>query len=133
MVVLHSTNSGNNRLVAQLIARHLGCQTFAAADNPDLSHYNSIILVVANSGDEELQPQMEEYLCGLKLTGKDYYLCELGNYFFFGEYKGCKQVAAALLDALGWTKRGETCVDTVPTLDTGALEAWLQNEFPHTD
>jgi len=124
MIVLHNNNRGNNQKVATMLAERFRCPTVAAEDNPDLAPHDPIILVIGNTGDEELPQPMEDYLFGLTVTGKRYHVCELGNYFGFENYKGCKKVAMKLLDALGWKKLSDVSLDSLPTLDTESLEAW---------
>lgn len=124
MIVLHNNKRGNNQRVATMLAARFRCPTVAAEDNPDLAPHDPIIIVVGNTGDEELPQPMENYLCGLTVTSKNYHICELGNYFGFENYKGCKKVAISLLTVLGWRKISDVSIDSLPALDTESLEEW---------
>lgn len=128
IVVLHNNKTGNNALVAEIICEKFGCGSVAADSNPDLSPFDLVIVVVSNTGDEELSQPMEDYLFNLRLEGKRYFVCELGNYFGFENYSGCKKVAFKLLDELGWDRLGDVSIDSLPTLDTVKLNEWLEKE-----
>lgn len=126
MVVLHNVRKGNNYLVAQAIGKHFNCGTCAAEDNPSLANFDLIFIVVSNIGDEELPQPMEDYLFNLRILNKKYVVCELGNYFGFENYCGCKSVVIKLLDFLGWTKLADISLDSLPTLDEDGLIKWLE-------
>lgn len=128
MIVLHNNTTGNNAVVAKIICERFGCTSVAAASNPDLSDSDLVIMIVSNAGDEELSQPMEDYLFNLRVTDKRYFVCELGNYFGFENYSGCKKVAFKLLDELGWTRLGDVSIDSLPVLDVEALNAWLEKE-----
>lgn len=130
MLVLHHSNSGNNRLVAGIIADRLGCETAAAEDNPNIDWHDFIVFVVANRGDEELPQAMEDFLFGYLPLGKKYAVCELGNYFGYERDNfGCKRIVTDLLSGLGWTLVSEVSVDSLPELDVPTLEAWLEDSW----
>lgn len=98
----------------------------AAEDNPNLSEEDLIILVLSNIGDEELPQPMEDYLFNLIDRNKKYIICELGNYFGFETYAGCKKVAFKILDSLGWTRLADISLDSLPELDLTKLKKWLK-------
>lgn len=115
--------SGNSFLVAQAF----GFETLFAVDTPDLGPYEFVVLVCANTGDEELQPEMERFLLTLKTTGKRYAICELGNYFGYErDCFGCKKTARLLLDQLGWHEVSHVSIDSLPDLDIHSLQKWIQ-------
>lgn len=113
--------------MAKIIAERLGCETVAATDSPDLENYDTIVVVTANTGDEELPAPMENFLTGLTLTGKSYLVVEIGNYFGLDTYVGCRRVITGLCGKLGWNLLGVTQVDSVPSVDTAALGVWLDD------
>jgi len=125
MVILHNNKKGNNYLVAKTLAKHFNCETVAAEDNPCLLQFDNIIIVVSNTGDEEISQPMEDYLSALTVKNKKYSVCELGNYFGFESYAGCKKVVSKILDALGWEKISDVSLDSLPTLDEDSLEKWI--------
>ncbi len=69
---------------------------------------------------------MEDYLFNLKVKNKKYLVCELGNYFGFENYCGCKKIVFKILDSLGWEKISDISLDSLPNLDTIRLEKWLE-------
>jgi flavodoxin len=92
---------------------------------PSLENYDIIIIVVANAGDEELPPPMENFLVNLTLVNKHYLVVELGNYFGLENYFGCRLIVSGILDKLNWTKLNETTIDSTPNLDEEAIDNWL--------
>jgi flavodoxin len=125
IAVLHSHKPGNNFQVASIIASRLKCNLLAATDSPSLERYDVVIVVAANTGDEELSKTMESYLMNITLTDKHYLVVEIGNYFGLDNYYGCRQVVSGLLDRLGWKKLGEKTIDSTPSLDEEEVELWL--------
>jgi hypothetical protein len=126
MIVLCNGRKGNNYLVATILAQRFDCGVVTAEENPALQPFNPIILVIPNRGDEELPQPMEEYLLELSVRNKDYLICELGNYFGFENYCGCKKVACRILDNLGWTRLADVSIDSLPELDRDSLDKWLE-------
>jgi flavodoxin len=126
MAVLHTYKSGNGYMVAQAISKHFNCETIAIEDDPSVSQYKTLVIVASNRGDEELPKLMEDYLFGLRDAAKNYFVCELGNYFGFENYSGCKKVVIQILDSLGWKKLDDLSLDSYPEVDSAALEAWLR-------
>ena len=108
------------------MGNHFKCDFVAAEDNPDISAYDTVLLVLSNVGDEELPQPMEDYLFALKDRDKKYLVCELGNYFGFEAYCGCKKVAFKILDDLGWSRVSDVSIDSLPDLDTDSLDEWLR-------
>lgn len=114
--------------MAETIARRFGCGFAVVSDRPSLVGHDLVIIVVPNTGDEELPEPMEEFLFDLTETGKRYAVCELGNYFGFESYCGCKKVVFSVLDGLGWHRVGDVSLDSLPTLDRDGLERWLDGQ-----
>ncbi len=125
-IVLYSHHGGNSHKAAVTIAQRLQCLSFVIRDAPDVSLYSPIILVIPNTGDEELPQQVEDYLCGLAVRGKPYHLCELGSYFGLDEYQGCKLVVTRLLADLGWRQLSVVSIDSFPTIDMRHLREWIR-------
>lgn len=126
IIVLHHSNQGNNFFVAKEISKKIKCDIHVIKDVINLENYNIIIFVLSNTGDEELMPQMEEFLEQLLIKNKKYILCELGSYFGIGKYHGCKKIAIQILDNLNWIKLTDMSLDSTPELDKEKLEKWLQ-------
>lgn len=103
------------------------CECFAAEDNPNLEEFGTIIIVASNMGDEEISQPMEDYLFAIKDREKEYFICELGNYFGLEEYCGCKKVIFQILDILNWKKLSDISLDSFPNLDIEKLESWIKN------
>jgi len=91
-----------------------------------LLNFETVIIVVSNTGDEELPQPMEDYLFSLKTTNKKYIICELGNYFGL-DYKGCKSIVFKILEKLNWEKISDASVDSFPKLDNESLDKWMSN------
>ena len=127
IVIIHDSKKGNNYKTAQIISTYFNAPSYAVGDNPDISGYEIIIFVIPNVGDEELPQSMENFLCNLKIINKRYVVCELGNYFGFEKYGGCKQFAIKILNALGWKKISDISIDSLPELDLASLNNWLKN------
>jgi flavodoxin len=126
-LVIHNHESGNNRIAAEFLANQLKCEAVSVAKVPCIESYEPIVFVVPNIGDEELPQPMEDYLFHMKTRGKKYYICELGNYFGFENYNGCKKVAIKLLAKLDWIKISDVSIDSMPKLDISSLESWSRN------
>jgi len=125
IVILHNKKKGNNYKVANILKNHFNCDIIAAEDNPSLTKYDIIIFVVSNVGDEELCQPMEDYICSIKLKNKSFLICELGNYFGFEEYIGCKKIVEKLLEELKWKKISDISLDSLPIIDLNSLEKWI--------
>lgn len=122
---MHNTRKGTNFRVAEIIKNKLKCDCLAAEDNPSLEEYNTIIIVVSNTGDEEISQPMEDYLFNLKNIKKQYLVCEIGNYFGLEDYCGCKKVVFQILNKLNWIKISDVSIDSLPKLDVKKLERWI--------
>lgn len=95
------------------------------ADKPNLSHFDFVVLVVANYGDEELQPDMEAYLLDCEAYIIRFALCELGNYFGFeDDCFGCKKEILRLARERNWECVSHVSVDSYPELDETKLRRW---------
>jgi len=125
IAVLHNKKNGNNYKIAKIIKNYFKCDTIAAEDNPSIEKYDIIIFIVSNIGDEELCQPMEDYICSIKLKNKSFLICELGNYFGFEEYIGCKKIVEKLLEELKWKKISDISLDSLPVIDLNSLEKWI--------
>ena len=125
MIVIHNSKKGNNYLIATILAEYFKCEISPVEENPYLENHDVIIFVISNTGDEELPKTIEDYLYLLNVKNKKYIICELGNYFGFENYNGCKKVAFKILDALGWEKISDISLDSLPNLDLDSLKNWL--------
>lgn len=123
-IILHHSKNGNNQIVAERIAKKIQGRTELVENNPNLDQYDLIVLVLSNCGDEELMPQMEQFLTQLTTLNKNYIICELGsqNGIF---YTGCKKVAIQILKKLNWTLINEISIDSTPSVNEKILQGWL--------
>lgn len=120
--------------VADMIAHKFGLRLVFVEDYPDISFYSSCIFVFSNRGDEELTEAFENYILSLKLYGKNYFLCELGNYFGFEyDYFGSRKIMQFLLDKLSWNEISSVSIDSTPKLDEEKLEAWTNEIHQRID
>ena len=85
-----------------------------------------MLFVVSNVGDEELCQPMEDYIYNIKLKSKKFLVCELGNYFGFENYVGCKKIVISLLEKLKWQKLSDISIDSLPNLDLESLYNWIK-------
>jgi flavodoxin len=96
-------------------------------DDPPLDSFELLVVIVANYGDEELQPEMERYLLKCEAKNIRYALCELGNYFGFeDDCFGCKKEALRILDEKSWVCMDQISIDSFPELDKKKLMAWVK-------
>lgn len=120
--VLCNSRNGNSFRVAKLF----GWEILAANEFPDLTPYKFIVVICANTGDEELQPEMEEFLLTLDIQNIKYAVCELGNYFGYErDCFGCKTIVRSLLTRLGWKEVADISIDSLPDLDINAANQWV--------
>jgi hypothetical protein len=121
--VLINSNSGNSYLVASTF----GWDILTAADMPDLKPYSFIVIVCANTGDEELQPNMENFLLSLTIKNKSFAICELGNYFGFErDCFGCKKIVQQMLNNLEWKEIDNISIDSLPNIDMNIVHQWVK-------
>ena len=96
-------------------------------DDPLLDSVEYLVVIVANYGDEELQPEMEKYLLKCKAKNIRYALCELGNYFGFeDDCFGCKKEALRILGEKSWVCMDHISIDAFPEIDKKKLTAWAR-------
>lgn len=126
IAVIHNKKTGNNFIVGKMIAENFNCDILSAEDNPSINIYDIIFFVISNIGDEELCQPMEDYIYNLKIRNKKFLVCELGNYFGFESYIGCKKIVFNLLDKLNWEKISDISIDSLPTVDFNSLKNWIK-------
>ena len=115
-------------------ALKFGWPILFCSNNPELRDLDLLVVVVANYGDEELQPDMEQFLLSISKGRCLYALCELGNYFGFEDNSfGCKKEAIRILDSLGWRCVYEISVDSYPELDESRLMPWVEAVKKHDE
>ena len=128
--VLCNKRAGTSFTVATRLAEKLGGALLTAEERPDLSSHAVVVFVVANTGDEELQQPMEDFLAALTVEGKMFAICELGNYFGFErDCFGCKVIARKVLVQLGWGEISDVSIDSMPTLDEKRLQVWIEELY----
>ena len=121
-------------MVARIIADNLKCPLLAAEDDPPLNGLDDIIIVLSNTGDEEMPQPMEDFLASMVVRGKRYVVCELGNYFGFENYSGCKKEVFKIAQALEWKLLSDVSIDSYPAVDEESLQRWIasvKNLFLH--
>lgn len=98
------------------------------SDASKIEEYELVIFLVATYGDQELHEKFEDFITSIDfdLTGKNFVICELGNYYGYEDYRfGSADILRAEL-----TKRNATelcnglSMDTLPQLDWRALKNW---------
>lgn len=112
------------------MGNYFKCDVIAAINNPKIKKYKTIIFVVSNVGDEELCQPMEDFVCNIKTKNKKFLICELGNYFGFEDYAGCKKIVIKILENLNWEKISDISLDSLPKLDLQSLNSWI-SEIKH--
>jgi flavodoxin len=122
--VLYFSKGGSSLKVAE----SFGLPLVNVNDAPDLNKYNALIVVCPTYGDEELPPEMEDFLIKLKITNKKYAVCELGNRF---GHEGEEGFGAAIiieyfLNKLNWKKIDRLSLDSVPDIDWSDLKKWTE-------
>lgn len=130
--IICNSKSGNSFKVASVF----GWDVLTATEMPDLSLYCFVLFVVANTGDEELQPEMERFLLSLRVQNKTYAICELGNYFGYErDCFGCKQIVQSLLRNLNWKEKANISIDSLPTMNIEIVKKWAKelNETLHNN
>jgi flavodoxin len=125
-IILFSHEGGMVYKVATKLSESLKIPKVSSQTFPNLENYSLVIIVTSNYGDEELPPNLENYLIALRTRDKEYALCELGNYFGYeSEYFGCKRIVQGILLRLGWMELSNISLDSFPELDLGSLDDWI--------
>lgn len=121
--VLCNSCSGSSYQVALLF----NWEVVYAKDLPDLSSYSFVVVICANTGDEELQLDMENFFISLKIKNLKFAICELGNYFGFErDCFGCKKIVQKLLSDLNWIEICSISIDSFPILDINTANDWVK-------
>jgi flavodoxin len=80
-------------------------------------------------GDEELQEDMEDFICrfSLDLSGKYFVICELGNYYGYDDYTfgALAILRRCLLDLRGREFCSHLSLDAMPRVNWGQLDRWV--------
>lgn len=121
--VLCNSCSGSSYQVALLF----NWEIVYSKDFPDLSSYSFVAVICANTGDEELQPDMEKFLISLKIKKIKFAICELGNYFGFErDCFGCKKIVQKILNNLEWIEIDNISIDSLPLIDLNIVNKWVK-------
>ena len=127
-VIIYNYPNSNSHKVASIIENYTNYDCFSLSDSFNLSDYNFFIFVVANFGDEELNPRFEDFFESISLKNKEFICCELGNCFGNEEkHFGCVHVVKSILSNLDWTDRGSISFDSFPNLDQEEVKKWIKS------
>jgi flavodoxin len=90
--------------------------------------YDLLMFFASTAGDQELQVDMERFLSRVtvRLNGKPYVICELGNYFGYADFEfGAERILHHVLQEWGGTEFMEPfAMDTFTRKDWNGLARW---------
>ncbi len=133
--LLYGSSHGRTRKVVAESVRLLTIkpEVFDVKDLPaeeQFAAYDILLFFSPTYGDEELQPDMEEFLrqFSLNLTGKRFIICELGNYYGYDDFSlGAMPILRRCLVELGGE---ELCsplsLDSLPRVNWAHLNRWIE-------
>ena len=128
VIIIYSHKYGSNQTVAENISHIFGVKCVCVLDQPDLADYAIIIVIASNFGDEELHPNLEDFLSKQTITNKKYIVCELGNYFGYErDCFGCKKIVRNICKSLNWEEINDISIDSFPNFDDRTFNFWISN------
>lgn len=127
-LTIYCSLKGHTRTAAQKLNRFACCNI---DNNPPIEQHNPILILCPTYGDEELPLPMEDYLQNLTITGKEYGICELGNYYGFDDEQfGALAIIKHELDALQWKNVfPNLSLDSLPKVDWDAFNSWKKEIY----
>jgi flavodoxin len=97
-------------------------------DDASLDDYDLLLFFASTWGDGELQADMEDLLVRtpLRLNGKYYAICELGNYYGYDDFEfGATRIIRHHLELAGGRELVESfSMDSLPRKDWEGLKRW---------
>lgn len=135
IVVGSVTRTGNGFAVALKLAGALSEASILHADDvqspADLAAYARFVFLTPTAGNEELPEPIERLfdMKGLDFTGREYAVCELGNYYGYDlyEYGAGKTVRRLLGERGGREFHPMLSLDTLPRTDWERFETWCSS------
>lgn len=133
--LLYGSSHGRTRKVVNESLERLAIKpdVFDVKECPNtqqISDHELLIFFSPTYGDEELQPDMEDFLryFSLDLSGKQFVICELGNYYGYEDFSfGAMPILRRRLLELGAL---EFCtplsLDTMPRVSWEQLHRWIE-------
>ena len=139
--LLYSTEHGRTRKVVAETLKQLKIapEVFDVAEGVSmekLASFDLLIFFTPTYGDEELQDDMENFIAGfdLDLAGKQFVICELGNFYGYDFAFGAMPIIRRrLLELHGAELCEPLSLDSLPKLNWGQLSRWITcvNESLH--
>jgi|GEM_PF-771223 len=132
-LVIYGSTLGNTRLVVKRLPELLKfsvdiVDVKTLADSQVFHEYDLLLFFSSTWGDGELQADMESFLVreALRLDGKPYAICELGNYYGYDDFNfGAERILQYFLEAAGGIELVEPfSMDSLPYKDWVGLSRW---------
>lgn len=133
VALVYGSTRGNTRKVAERLRDALTHPvTLIRADElhdaKQLNSFTVVLFFASTWGDGELQQDMESLLLRmpLRLDGKRYAVCELGNYYGYDDFEfGALRILQHFLNASGGIELlPPFSMDSLPTKDWLGLQRW---------
>jgi flavodoxin len=131
--LLYGSSHGMTRKVVKQFADRspFKFEIHDVAERPESDLFSSCSLLgffCPTYGDEELQEDMETFLVGfhLDLTGKYFFICELGNYYGYEAFRfgALHIIRRRLLELNGRELCGPLSLDAFPKVHWGHFDRW---------
>lgn len=131
-VVLYASSHGSTRRVvkrlAEMVQFSFDCfDVRSLKDSSSLDRYEVFLFFCPTYGNEELQPDMERFIINFRLamSGKQYAICELGNYYGYETDFGAMKIIRYHLEKLcGKELVSPLSMDSLPKKDWKAFATW---------
>lgn len=132
-LVVYGSTWGSTKKVVQRLPEWLSfpveiVNVNSLVNDESFKEYDLLMFFSSTSGDQELQADMEKFLLqnALKLSGKPYAVCELGNYFGYDDFEfGAECIISYFLRVGGGTELiPPFAMDTFPNRDWKGLARW---------
>jgi flavodoxin len=134
--LLYGSSHGKTRKVIAEVLKHLAVKpdVFDVKEGIDLqrlAEYDLLAFFCPTYGDEELQDDFENFLVGfdLDLTGKQFVICELGNYYGYDDFSfgALHIIRRRLLELNGRELCEPLSLDSFPRTHWGHLSDWVNH------
>jgi len=134
--ILYASSHGRTKKVLAEVVGHLLIRpdlfdVKEGVDQQRLAEYDLLAFFSPTYGDEELQQDMEDFLerFTLDLTGKQFVICELGNYYGYDDFSfGPMRIIRQRLIELHGTELCEPLsLDSFPRTAWAQLLHWVEH------
>ena len=134
--IVYASSHGKTRKVLAEVQKFLcvSPDVFDVKDGVDperLAAYDLLAFFCPTYGDEELQDDFEKFLLqfDLDLTGKQFVICELGNYYGYEDFSfgAMPIIRRRLLELHGRELCEPLSLDSFPRTHWGHLEDWVEH------